>query len=356
MRRLLVLLLLYFLPCGSASADEPSEPAEQPLVEPNRADRLELGGYLQVRYAEGGDQGLFRIRRARVQLEGRLKRELRFELDVDLCDLGLSDSAESARALKDVILEGRPFPGIEIRAGQFKKAFLLEEDTSSRNLPVIERGLLSDHLRDLGYAGRDVGLELHGELERGPWEAAAGVSVMNGEGDNQGRVSDGFNDFILNLALERKDLVELSAAVQWKARPDAPSVDETRAMAAALGLKLEWRRLRFEGEWLGWDIDPYHSVSLHDDRGFGLWGMASCSARIKYLGLREIEIGLRAEKLEPNKSRVRGRGDISSRWSPCLTLYPHRDSRIRIGPQIDWVQDPRYETAVLWMAEWQLAY
>ncbi|MBU1701570.1 MAG: OprO/OprP family phosphate-selective porin [Candidatus Eisenbacteria bacterium] len=347
-----VLILCLLTPALCFAAGD----ADTVLVLPGRAEQLELGGYLQVRYQEGGTFGSFSVRRARLQLEGRIQSELRFELDVDLSDLGLSDTAQSARALKDVILEARPHPKFRIRAEQFKKAFLLEEETSSRSLPVIERGLLSDHLRKLGYAGRDVGAEARYTMKKSKWRAQMSLSLMNGEGANQGRISDGMSDLVLNLVLNRKGIGSLIGAIQWKSRPDVPRIDEKKAVAAMLGLAVEWHSLSFEGEWLTWAVDPRLSVSEFDDRGHGLRGMALLSSPRRFLGLHKMEIGLRAEYLEPNESRARGRGDGLARWTGTMTFYLHKNSRIRIGPQIDWVQDPAYDTTTSWMAEWQLSY
>ncbi|MBD3336032.1 MAG: hypothetical protein GF355_11010 [Candidatus Eisenbacteria bacterium] len=345
------------LAAGLAAADPTgaAEPETGPEVRPARADWIELGGYLQVHWNEAAAQGSFEVRRARVQLEGELSGELEFQIDFDLVDPIAPDDPDGGRLLKDIILEAQPVSGVRLRAGQFKKRFLFEEDTPTRELPVLDRGLLSEHLRELGYAGRDVGGELRLEWEASGLENQIWVQVLNGEGANVGRVSDGRADVVVDLAVERNGW-GLEGGTQWRRRSAPVESDSDFAAAYMLAAWMELGRWRFSGEFLDWQSSLSAVAPLDEDRGWAARGTLAWSHEMGMEFLRRIELGIRGEYLEPNRSESRGRGDRLVMWTPTLALYPHGDSRVRAAPQILWHQDPAEETDVVWTVEWQIAY
>lgn len=146
--------------------------------------QIELGGRFQVDFhgAESGAMTLtgldlndrFLVRRARLELEGKLFQWVGFKLESELTD-GVS--------LKDGYLDLAFTPEFRFRAGQFKVPFSLEELTSSRFIDFVERSLVNELA-----PSRDVGVMLHGRLFRGV--LGYSVGAFNGTGEDAADAND----------------------------------------------------------------------------------------------------------------------------------------------------------------------
>lgn len=153
--------------------------------------KIDLGGYSQAQYVvdeTAGSADTAKIRRVRLDFRGIVK-NIGWRVQTDAYPVRLLDA----------YLE-YPLSFLNLRVGQFKVPFGLENLESSPKLDTIERAQISERLvagRDLPSAsGRDIGLQLSGEFApKGTKIADYAVGVFNGQGIN---TSD---------ADEKKDLV-----------------------------------------------------------------------------------------------------------------------------------------------------
>ncbi|MBN1772733.1 MAG: hypothetical protein JXB32_15800 [Deltaproteobacteria bacterium] len=140
----------------------------------------------------------FALNSMRVQAEWEPVDWARAVLELEAEQLVQGGSAEGL--LRDAYVELSPFRWLEVRAGQFKRAFSRLELTPRRNLRTIDRGLQNRWVVGrLGYGDRDIGVGLSGRL----WKAANldyAVGVFNGRGAGMlESAGQGFKDFSARL-------------------------------------------------------------------------------------------------------------------------------------------------------------
>lgn len=128
-----------FAPCAAA-AGEPISFDEKGLTLDVAGDdfTLNLGGRLHVDAASYDDDlTLFtddaRVRRARLELGGRVLKNWRFRVDYELSSLG--------EGFKNAWLAYDGIDGTEFRGGNFIAPFSMEDLESSNSLPAMERSL-----------------------------------------------------------------------------------------------------------------------------------------------------------------------------------------------------------------------
>ena len=167
---LLMIFCLFFLTVASAAGKDKEEFT---LL---TGYPLKLSGYTQVRYISS-DDGIngFRIRRARVGLQGEVLKNITYKLSI---------SAEKSPALLEAWIETSIIPHTRIKFGQFKVPFSLENLTSSSALDSINRSETVGNLcpgRDIDAQGRDIGLTFSGEF----FWIEYNLGVFNGSGINR---------------------------------------------------------------------------------------------------------------------------------------------------------------------------
>jgi len=153
--------------------------------------KIDLSGYVQAQYViddASGTADTAKIRRVRIDFRGKIK-NVGWRIQTDAYPVRLLD------AYLDY-----PVSFLNLRVGQFKVPFGLENLESSPKLDTIERAQISERLvagRDLPSAsGRDIGLQLSGEYApEGTKIVDYAIGIFNGQGIN---TSD---------ADEKKDLV-----------------------------------------------------------------------------------------------------------------------------------------------------
>lgn len=123
----------------------------------------------------------FRIRRARLGLEGTLWKSYDFKMEGEF-----GEGANDVNNLTDAYLNIKWFPNAELRIGQFKEPFCYEELTSSRFIDFIERSMVTNALAP----ARDIGLMIHGKPFGKMLEY--GLGIFNGEG--QSKINQDNND------------------------------------------------------------------------------------------------------------------------------------------------------------------
>src|ERR1035437_10267639 len=134
---------------------------------------ISLHGLVQLdsrTFFQNAAQGVdgFILRRARPIISGTVFHDFDF--------LFVPDFGGSSTVIQDAYLNYRYRPGLQVQAGKFKSPVGLEYLQSDTYLPFNERSLVTDLV-----PGRDLGVELHGDLFGGVVRYAAGI--FNGVAD-----------------------------------------------------------------------------------------------------------------------------------------------------------------------------
>lgn len=184
-RAAIPLLLLLAAAPSTLEGQAPAKEAPTPVS-------VRFGGLLQVQ-ADGGDRGdsrfpdadvRFYLRRVRASAVAALSEGFEAKVEVELA--GTLSSASSLRAqLVDGYVGWKGRGGLGFRAGQLKTPFGHEQLLPDLRMTAVERTLGNDRL----VPGRQVGLQLHGELagKRLTWAAGA----FGGSGVNTTANEDG---------------------------------------------------------------------------------------------------------------------------------------------------------------------
>lgn len=189
--------------------------------------------------------------------------------------------------LKDAFLELRP-GRFRIRAGQFKSPISPIERESRWELPVSERGLLSDVLDfAFGITGRRPGLELRWNQKGGPLTATA--AVQRATSTRGERIGDESFDNVARdwgaltpMARLAWDSRDLEVGAIFSLRPAEPLADEGYQRFWTAGADLSWRaqsrsgpRFWVEGylgsSWQDWEAFDGGSTRFLAGRLLGAW-------------------------------------------------------------------------------------
>ncbi len=137
---------------------------------------LNLSGYMQTMYSSAEDStDSFRIKKARLKLNGEIFKNLHYNLQID---------AVKSPCLLDATVEFPFSPLANLVFGQFKVPFSLENLTSSSSLDTINRSQTVERLcpgRDIRSSGRDIGLAVNGKFKNLEYT----FGIFNGSGINQ---------------------------------------------------------------------------------------------------------------------------------------------------------------------------
>jgi len=115
----------------------------------------------------GDEDGGLDIARRRAGVEGRVAGMLEYQVEYEF----------GARRWCDVYVDYRQFKAVQVRAGNFKLPFGLEENTSATNLDFIYRARISARLAP----GRDQGISVHGRVLKNFISYEGGVFRHDGE-------------------------------------------------------------------------------------------------------------------------------------------------------------------------------
>jgi phosphate-selective porin OprO and OprP len=159
--------------------------------------KLVLGGFIQAN-VEGGDafafngnfgqtaiDDRFRLRRARINLTGDFAEQFDFKMEGDFA---LSDGLNNNRLgfeATDIWVNWHQFPAAQVKVGQYKAPFGLEQLTPDTTLYTIERTLPTGAITP----ERQIGVELWGNPLTDIWPAQKDLltyyaGVFNGNGRN----------------------------------------------------------------------------------------------------------------------------------------------------------------------------
>jgi phosphate-selective porin OprO/OprP len=146
----------HFVPDSKSSVVETTTEEKKPVyVVPGAAEyKLTLGGYIQANFEAGdvsafeGRFGLtalkdrFRLRRARITLTGDYKEQFEFKVEGDFEQSdGLSSATRTGFSGTDIFVNWHAIPEANIKVGQWKAPFGLENLTPDASILTIERSL-----------------------------------------------------------------------------------------------------------------------------------------------------------------------------------------------------------------------
>src|SRR4029453_11206831 len=159
--------------------------------------KLVLGGFVQVNI-EGGDafaltgnfgqtviNDRFRLRRARINLTGDYAEQFDFKLEGDFGQNDGTSGSRTAFSATDIWVNYHQFPAAQVRVGQYKAPFGLEQLTPDYSLLTIERTLPTGAITP----DRQIGVELWGKPLTSIWPEQKDLltyyaGIFNGNGRN----------------------------------------------------------------------------------------------------------------------------------------------------------------------------
>jgi phosphate-selective porin OprO and OprP len=159
--------------------------------------KLVLGGFIQFN-AEGGDafafngnfgqtaiNDRFRLRRARINLTGDFAEQFDFKMEGDFANSDGTNGGRTAFSGTDIWINWHQFAAAQIKAGQYKAPFGLEQLTPDTTLYTIERSLPTNAITP----ERQIGVQLWGKPFTSIWPEQKDLltyyaGIFNGTGRN----------------------------------------------------------------------------------------------------------------------------------------------------------------------------
>ena len=159
--------------------------------------KLVLGGYIQANFEgidvspfEGrfGSTALkerFRLRRARINLTGDFAEQFDFKIEGDFENSDGISSSRTAFSGTDIFVNWHQFPEAQVKVGQWKAPFGLEQITPDQYLIIIERSLPTGAITP----ERQIGVQLWGKPFTNVWPDEKDLltyyaGIFNGNGRN----------------------------------------------------------------------------------------------------------------------------------------------------------------------------
>src|SRR2546430_1564563 len=167
-------------------------------VQPRGSEiKLVLGGFIQVNFEDGdafafqGNFGLseikdrFRLRRARVNLTGDFAEQFDFKVEGDFGQGDGLNSNRTAFSATDIFVNWHQFPEAQVKVGQWKAPFGLEQITPDTTLYIVERSLPTGAITP----DRQIGAQLWGKPFTNVWPDQKDLltyyaGIFNGNGRN----------------------------------------------------------------------------------------------------------------------------------------------------------------------------
>jgi phosphate-selective porin OprO/OprP len=159
--------------------------------------KLVLGGFIQINFEDSdafafngnfGESAIkdrFRLRRARVNLTGDFAEQFDFKVEGDFGQNDGTNNNRTAFSGTDIWLNWHQFPGAQIKIGQFKAPFGLDQLTPDTSLYTIERTLPTGAITP----DRQIGVQLWGMPFTNIWPRQKDLltyyaGIFNGNGKN----------------------------------------------------------------------------------------------------------------------------------------------------------------------------
>src|SRR5438309_6533268 len=159
--------------------------------------KLTLGGFIQRNFEDGDVQAFegrfgmaalkdrFRLRRARINLTGEYAEMFDFKIEGDFANSDGISSNRTAFSGTDIFVNWHQFPEAQIKIGQWKAPFGLEQITPDTTLYMIERSLPTGAITP----ERQLGVQLWGKPFTSVWPDQKDLltyyaGIFNGNGRN----------------------------------------------------------------------------------------------------------------------------------------------------------------------------
>lgn len=311
----------------------------------------------QAAIERGGGDG-FDVGRRRIGIAGEIGRRLEFQVERELEDIN---------PWRDVYINYRAHQAAQLRAGQFKIPFGLEETTGGTKLDFVYRSLASSRLAP----GRDSGLMAHGRLFKKVVGYEAGVFAHDGRNARPnggsrvfggrtlaGRVTvEPFHgggplaDVQAALAVTRSRVPEGFPALRGRSVLGVSFFESdlwVRGQRRRLGMQLRWRPGPFAVAWehirvsderrgqslQATDLTPFLARGWHVS---GTWVVAGASRSTNVDtprrplfggGFGSIQLGLRVERLSLGGD---DRSELASTSQRAESILGNRDTVTTIG-------------------------
>ncbi len=314
-------------PAGDVT--DPSPAGERPLIPSPMisfgAFELDLHGRVQAMVGMVGDDANvdngdvlsrdgFRVRRARLGVEGQVTEAWRFALEMDLID-----EDNGGNALLDANVQYKPFDYAWVKAGAFKPAFSRTLMTSSGDMQFLERPVwvnleraTDSHMLDVGH---QVGLAVGGAVSLFSYE----VGVFNGSpGFSKGDLNDGLM-YVLRLGVGMGELgpneadLARGADLRWRLGLNGYINQDASAeyRGAGVDLSAKWYGVSFHAEAL-WakgipNVDP-EAVSGELDET-ERWGMYAQAGYLLPFDFMDLELAVRFAMMD-ERIRIDDEGDL----------------------------------------------
>src|SRR5207237_2786816 len=185
---------------GKTLLEKPVVTEEKPpvfVVQRGPEIKLTLGGFIQMNFEDGdvsafeGRFGLmalkdrFRLRRARINLTGEFAEQFDFKVEGDFENSDGLNNNRTAFEATDIFINWHQYPWAQVKMGQWKAPFGLEQITPDTVLYTIERTLPTGAITP----ERQVGIQLWGKPFATIWPGQADLltyygGIFNGNGRN----------------------------------------------------------------------------------------------------------------------------------------------------------------------------
>lgn len=230
---LLIVCLLIFTGFSSAGTND----KEFPVL---TSQTLKLSGFTQVRYAyQEEDINGFRIKRARLALQGNILKKINYTLQIDTV---------KSPILLDAKIEISVIPQATLTLGQFKVPFSIENLTSSSALDTINRSKTVENLcpgRDIGAQGRDIGVIVQGQFLKTEYT----FGVFNGSGINKND-DNNIKDIAGRLVFYPADFLRLGLSLYNGKHSSHPGASGVKRVRTGVDISLTQGQLSLKGEYI----------------------------------------------------------------------------------------------------------
>ena len=159
--------------------------------------KLVLGGFVQMNFEDGAVSAFegrfgqtaiddrFRLRRARINLTGDFAEQFDFKMEGDFGQSDGTSGNRTAFSATDIWVNWHQFPAAQVKVGQYKAPFGLEQLTPDTTLYTIERTLPTGAITP----DRQIGVELWGKPFTSIWPEQKDLltyyaGIFNGNGRN----------------------------------------------------------------------------------------------------------------------------------------------------------------------------
>jgi phosphate-selective porin OprO and OprP len=227
---------------------------------------LRISGWMQGRFTgydqSGADKNSFRIRRARLRLDGDATSSVKYELMVGSVSRTLLDTDHIELLDADVGIDLRDY--LLIKAGQFKAPFGREFLTTSAELESPERALIEGLIPNRQIGAMVTSTWDMTDLARGSKEHRIdyGVGAFNGNGRNRDR-NDNTDVMFVGRVVARPH-EHFSIGANGFTSKDSPAVASPAAGLNVIGrrtgfgvdARVESARARAQAEYVQVDFDP----------------------------------------------------------------------------------------------------